>query len=151
MTEKNKPMSEVEIWERCNKEPAPIMELVYEVIQLSRLNTIPADRAIEVPDVGEWPKGSRGITILFTDGTQRDWDDFRRGNEWKIAYIPRPVPAWTPKVGDAVFYANGCNVTLVKDGFTGDCLVSTKDFGFVPIDQLKPFRESAIGLPWSEI
>ena len=88
MTEKNKPMTEVEIWERCNKEPAPIMELVYEVIQLARLNTIPADRAIEVPDVGEWPDDMTVMCVELTD---------EHGKYWKhLKEIPRPVPVFVP-------------------------------------------------------
>jgi hypothetical protein len=52
MTEKNKPMSEVEIWERAHKDYTSTMELVYEVIQLARLNTIPTE-SVSVPSVEE--------------------------------------------------------------------------------------------------
>lgn len=118
----------------------------------ARQGMIPADRAIEVPDVGEWPRHATAIRVTY------DWDcvDEAIGAP-VIAVIPRPVPAWTPKVGDAVFANDtedsGYILTLKIHDIDDEGRCEMVDhFGtWWHRTHLKLFDQAKIGLPWEEI
>lgn len=106
MSEKNKPMT-FEEWDKIVCEFAnmsgPFWELIFHA---ARQGMIPADRAIEVPD-DNWakaPKNADSYCIIF-GRLAEGWEDVTEhyDPEWFVGPIPRPTPAWTPKVGDAVF------------------------------------------------
>ena len=54
----------------------------------ARLGTIPAENAIEVPEVGDWPEWAKGVRLYYTKFSDTDDGD--------IVFIPRPVPVFVP-------------------------------------------------------
>ena len=132
-------------WEQHVKEGF-IRPSFEEVVKQTREGFVHADSVITVPGVDEWPSDVDGISIQFYKKV-----GFNSIYTKTIKDIPRPAPAYTPKVGDAVFYSNGCNVTLIVDGFSENGLYKSKDFGFIPCDQVKPFNAKYIGEPWDMI
>lgn len=133
---------------------AYVEEVVRKSWNAAREGMIPADRAIEVPDVGEWPAGSKGISIRFADYDEEYFDDLVAG--WNIKYIPRPVPAWVPKVGDPVFAVFGesteCRFSVARYEGNGRVTWPNGRLSEVgEVDRCKPFDASKIGKPWSEI
>lgn len=126
-----------------------------DIFDKARQGMIPADRAIEVPEA--WPSWSKGAVLFFTDETIetcREWPE----NEGYVGYVSKPIPQWSPKIGEAVFYRK-------NDGETG---VGTAHKHFdlperwyvTQLDgtayvvwekDMKPFRPEAIGLSWGEI
>jgi hypothetical protein len=118
-----------------------------ELWEAARQGMIPADRAMEIPEVGEWPDEAKGISIRFCDFDEEYWNDLVAAQ--RILYIPRPTPAWTPKSGEAVYAGSSCNVvipTRIENG-----IVYTDGWGSYNTSSCKPFSESAIGKPWGEI
>lgn len=124
------------------------------IFKSAREGMIPADRAIEVPDVGEWPEWADCV-VLHYGGCNVQVSN--------IAVIPRPVPTWVPKVGDAVFALDTNQTTvivaIVKEiknqhdaiiDYFGRICVHAVSFSGSKIF-CKPFDASKIGKPWSEI
>jgi len=146
-----KMMTEREIWDRSNKEPGPIRDLVDEVFLLARRGTIPAEGAISVPDVGEWPEWADEIRVVYAH------------NSGRVVYrvpiikiIPRPIPAWTPKVGEVVFFRdpNMVHVAVIHGidrGIRYEVQKADGQFDGGTITTIKPFDPAKIGKPWSEI
>jgi len=77
------------------------------------------------------------------------------GTTWKYA---RPIPAWKPQDGEAVFFQ--CDTVghvgrvienIVNDGFYYGLRASDGEYLTRSIAGVKPFDASKIGKPWSEI
>ena len=117
-----------------------------ECFDQARIGMVPTDSVITVPEVGDWPEWALVLELRFTGpGNQQ----FYRG-------IPRPVPAWTPKVGDAVFVGDWIGVFVGKthdhiahDG--KDRVMIRKDEYITDWSDIKPFNPAYIGKTWSEI
>lgn len=133
------------------------MEILWNI---AREGMIPADQAIKVPPVEEWPEWATEIKFSYmgSNGLSRKF----------ISTIPRPVPAvpkWTPKVGDRVFamtsfdFLGIVGIEIIIPALSGGpdtffVRLSTGDESSISpygIGYLKPFDASKIGLPWSEI
>lgn len=125
----------------------------------ARQGTIPEDEAIKIPPVEEWPGGANSIRMCYSSHTPKHPKDWHHTDDpaGMVQYIPRPDPAWTPKVGEAVF-ARMADTTRVGKVISADIkanyyYVRTQDGledgygGFC----LKPFDPAKIGLPWDEI
>jgi len=154
MTEKNKPMT-FEEWYRST--PISMPPTLKETWNAARLNMIPADRAIEVPDVGEWPEDAEGLAVCFM--FEHEWEN---QVDWsRIKYIPRPVPTWVPDVGDAVFVNHPQKIRIDCYGVIPVCKVKEILNGYyeleaIPniawnVESLKPFDPEKIGLPFDQI
>lgn len=153
MTDKNKPMSFTGWWNLnrgFNHHNLDVVQIAETAWNDARIGYIPADRAIEVPEVGEWPEWANCVVVHYGGC------DVQVSN---IATIPRPVPAWTPKVGDAVFAYNGGMPWVAKvipepEGTkVSDFYVVCSDGqeSWWGKDGLKPFDHAKIGLPWEEL
>lgn len=148
MTDKNKPMTEREITDKylgMKKEPVSIEYIVRD----ARIGYLLADRAIEVPEVGEWPERATHADLCFS--RQVNGCEFI---ERRLS-IPRPVPAWfVPNNGDAVFFMyNDClMVGKVKEHHRNGLDVECNGEIFPCSDNgVKKFDPAKIGLPWEEI
>jgi len=148
MTEKNKAMSDKEI---ADKYRLGGYEQLTKIVNDARIGYIPADRAIEVPDVGEWPEDANEIRV--------EWAHNSGGVIYKyplIAVIPRPVPAFIPEVGDLCFcrFENetigiGRCDAVNEDGW--QFMTMNFDHTVRMFSDVKKFNPSKIGLPWEEI
>lgn len=117
----------------------------------ARVGMIPEDEAVRTPPVEVWPEWSKGICYQYAFLGQKT-----NNLEWKpLKYIPRPAPAWTPKVGDAVFAYNGglpwIAVVEKMDGDMPTVRCSDGDRSAWPLANLKPFDATKIGCKWEEI
>lgn len=131
-----------------------------------RVGMVPEDEAVWI----DWEEhhGCTGARIIYEYGPFGTvvWNS--GGEEMKATlvtsgnsyvktgeYIRRPAPAWTPKVGDTVFYRHtGNNVGVgviesIKDyGKTAYYMKGSRDTGWY---EVKPFDATKIGKPWEEI
>ena len=122
----------------------------------ARQGLIPADRAIEVPPVEQWPKWAKRISVLF-DGAEQPLAD-KLGLAGIIAIFPRPTSQWSPQIGEAVFIVRGddidvsvCRFSHIDEhGIWRVVTVKGQEQGFTA-SLVKPFDQSKIGLPWSQI
>jgi hypothetical protein len=125
-----------------------------QILDKARQGLIPADRAIEVPPVEQWPSDAMSISIDFMDES-----DNYIGSVCED--ISRPRPQWSPQIGEAVFCLSDEKVPTIYIGkVTGkgslresNLMVKTHDgqTGEWTIGALKPFDQSKIGLRWGEI
>ena len=137
----------------------PLMpeELAEKAWSDARQGMVPEDECIRLPKLEEWKDKSKGIAIMFADYNEEFFHDNDKAR-WGIQYIPRPIPAWVPRVGDAVFAvgancAHGPKVAKVlkQNGKWFNVQFTDRDTGEYDIGHLKPFDASKIGKPWSEI
>lgn len=117
-----------------------------ELWYAARQGMIPADRAIEIPDVSEWPEWAEEVRVFFSNSKDGDahYGTF-------IRTITRPVHVWVPKEGEPVFVGNSVSVGIVERKMDSGRI---KIQGYVfPTEEenLKPFDPAKIGRPWSEI
>ncbi len=122
---------------------------IREVFESARIGMIPEGEAVRIPSVSEWPEGVEAVYVGYYD----------KGVLVKrIAYIPRPMPAWTPKVGDFVFInldldyvTKGIGIgevaSIEHDRYKIKGMPNTSWFRTA----LKHFDASKIGRPWEEI
>ena len=92
------------------------------------------------------PAWATEISIGFN--SDYDWQD--------IKVIPRTAPAWTPKVGDAVFCKTGINIVCYTMVVTKIDLPSIHLTGGLSdwtmlIGDIKPFHPDHIGKSWQDI
>lgn len=117
----------------------------------ARVGMIPAENAVVIPDVSEWPRHATGINVTYA------WDCFDEAiGSPVIAYIPRPKPVWVPRVGDRVFAldtTDGMVHVGVIEEVNGNMSLVTScgKKGWFHNKELKPFNDSYIPKPWSEI
>lgn len=135
------------------------------VFEDARVGMIPAENAVVIPPVSEWPEWATGVRMVFEEGGA--WNTptstgvsstSQRIKTVPETHIPRPKPVWVPQVGDRVFLlwdfigcpyvqvgklvqVNGINVQVLVDGVE-------RAWGLANV---KPFHESHIGKPWDEI
>jgi len=147
MTEKNKAMT-FEEWESLWPRVTTVEHIrgyFRSMLTAARIGYIPADRAIEVPD--EWPHGVTEVRLY--------WYPQKEPNHEHFKSIPRPVPAWVPKVNDVVFAGHPETTVGIVECVDGSMRVSVKcidgHIGLWAVENVKPFDPSKIGLPWSEI
>jgi len=128
----------------------------------ARLGTIPAEGAIVVDwDLSPINADSAYIVLGVNDD---GWDSITDAFEsnWLVGPINRPTTAWTPKVGDAVFVNHPQKIRIECYGVIPVCKIkeivggSHYELDGIPNigwnkESIKPFRESAIGLPWDQI
>lgn len=125
--------------------------LVVAMFHEARIGTIPAENAVVIPPVGEWPDDALAIHFSYASATAC------YSGMQIISRIPRPKPVWVPQVGEAVFVLRdvrgNVNVGIVTQ--TGwEEKVEVTIFGNTKqewIPDVKPFHESHIGKPWDEI
>lgn len=110
---------------------------------------IASGRFIEIPKVEDWPDEAVSIEVRFLDDSEL--------HVTTIVQIDRPVPAWTPKPNDPVFYRLDSSLAMV-----GLCVESRID-GYVKIttidgnmvlphkNHVKPFDASKLGKKWEEV
>ena len=164
MTEKNKAMTFGEWWNGFDLPSeittAKTLTTEAEIIwNAARLNTIPADRAIEVPDVGEWPIRANSVILSYSPFSTEQQN--RKGLWGLIKHIPRPVPAFVPRINDMVFFIDhkghvdiGRIVTDGSDGSDGSnpSIRRSRNVDYyTQVKNIKPFDPSKIGLPWEAI
>ena len=176
MTEKNNAMT-FEEWWTSKPMYKDLKEAFEATFNAGRIGHLPADRAIEVPDVGEWPEWATAIQTRYVNIPKSDYED---GDYWdrttgcggskalgwtdqwtEIQFIPRPVTEWVPKAGDAVFVNHPQKIRIDCYGVIPVCKVKEILNGYyeleaIPniawnVESLKPFSPEKIGLPWSEI
>jgi len=116
----------------------------------ARLGMIPEDEAVRIPDVGDWPVDANEIRVGYAHNSS--------GMIYRvplIKVIPRPTPAWTPKVGDAVFFKSVGDIKHIGivNEVTVTQVVVAYDSMFIPVslEVVKQFSVEAIGKPWGEI
>lgn len=137
------------------------------IFDLARQGMIPEDEAVRV----DWErnKGCSGARIIYEYGDTGEviWRGGPNGDSLclygngkiEVGYWTRaPKPAWTPKVGEAVFYDGSAyvHVATVTGFYTRDSqyTILLSNGGVVDrvkICELKPFDASKIGKPWEEI
>lgn len=110
----------------------------------------------------DWPNGARGFVTYFTDKPKMEAAKSWAGNPiGAFTYVRRDdEPAWTPKVGEAVFFIYRGMVLpgIVKnilEPFNGishgiDIIHEGTIYG-VMTHEVKPFDAPKIGKPWEEI
>lgn len=124
------------------------------IFDLARKGMIPEDEAVRIPPVEEWGQ-AKGIVVIFSHlNDHTNWNSKNRTEV--IKYIPRPVPAWTPKVGEAVFAVidehRECRFSIAR--YEGDNRVTWPNgrlSAVGEVDKIKPFSPEKIGLKWEEI
>lgn len=118
-----------------------------------RQGMIPAENAVVIPDVSEWPDDAIAIHFSYASATAC------YSGMQIISRIPRPKPVWVPKVGEAVFF---CTTDLTGQvarviGFEIDhpncwSVINADGNTILPSkEHVKPFHPDHIGKPWSEI
>lgn len=152
------PMMNLEEWKKIVDTYSLSKESQFD---LARRGTIPADQAIKVPPVEEWPEWAKGIMVYFCQEPEEEF--LGKGNV--IDYIHKQasaVPKWTPKVGDVVFagYPKTEIGKIVKGPMlyrglgTGNAytvkLMNGTEHDWDARD-IKLFSPEKIGLPWEEI
>jgi len=156
MTEKNKAMAWEMVWKDLHSLDSPIQWSEREIkraFDMARIGYIPADRAIEVPD--DWPEWAECAVLVWC----KDFD--YRGptrTEFAGVRVPRPVPAFVPRINDMVFFIDhkghvdiGRIVTNGSDGSNPSIRRSRNVDYYTQVENVKKFDPSKIGLPWSEI
>lgn len=118
--------------------------------RVARQGMIPADRAVEIPEV--WPDGYDGIRVAFGISVLPE-----PPRQQFIAWIPKPISAWIPRVGDPVFvdYDRGGDIRVYRfEGMDGEKEMYIGPYGdrtmCLPSER-KPFDPAKIGKPWSEL
>jgi len=118
-----------------------------DIFDKARQGVIPADRAIEVPPVSEWPEQAKGIVLSYTSGVEDDWSPSRL----TVGYFSRPTPQWSPKEGEPCLFEDEGRAVA---GFIFNGQLFAR--GLMVADWKKtrktsPFRPEVIGLSWGEI
>lgn len=116
----------------------------------SRIGMIDAGAAIQVPPVEEWPEWAEAVDVSYLGPYSNN------GREVKsIKRIPRPIPTWTPKIGEAVFYKHSGNSVGVgeiseirREGGTAYYMKGVPAWGW---HLVKKFDEKYIGFAWDQI
>jgi hypothetical protein len=135
------------VWDIATNTP-PLETGLKELFDKARLGTIPAWGVIAAPPVEKWDAETTELAIYAYD--QHGCQQFYLGT------VPRPTPAWTPKVGEAVFAKIQPSNKLIVGRIhrvSGEIVDIEYDgiiLGGTFLD-VKPFSESKIGKPWSEI
>lgn len=143
MTNKNKPMSKDE-WLLTFGKYLINAEVAFDA---ARQGMIPADRAIELDWEGIGKDADTANIIYQTWGRIVD----------NSTFIPRPTPAWTPKVGDAVFVDDtedsGYILALKIHDIDkeGRCEMVDHFGTWWHRTHLKPFDSAKIGLSFDQI
>ena len=155
MEPKNMAMTFEEWWTGDHPEKSDYgtwTNLARQTWNAARLGMIPAEGAIAVPDVGEWPTWAECAILCWSSEV-----DFRGASRLEFAgvRIVRPAPEWSPKVGVAVFAYNGgmpwiAVVESINDGVPF-VRCSDGDKSNWSLGNIKPFSEKSIGKPWEEI
>lgn len=140
------------------------MELAYNAgANAARVGMVPEDECVRLPKVEDWPEWAVGVRLVFEQGLawttpSKDGVNAVSTTDQKIravsgmGYVKRPTPAWTPKVGDAVFWDDTSTVYTVS--LVGDDGYADLSDGMdrAPIARLKPARSlDQLGKPWEEI
>jgi len=119
----------------------------------AREGMIPADQAVKVPPVEEWPSRAIGIAWFYT---YLPVHDLKGVDATGAFFFPRPTPTWMPKVGEPVFFKiqpRGTLITALVDRVVGNTVEIKHDgirLGGL-ISDVKPLDVSKIGLPWEKI
>lgn len=135
-------------------------DMALMVWDAARIGMIPADRAVEIPDVSEWPEWAKTVCLFYSEYVDKYGGYICRDGDI-ITRITIPVPAWVPKVGDRVFAL----VVRIDEGkekrFVGIDEIASFDASVYPVMKsngyaadpkfIKPFSPEKIGLPWEEI
>lgn len=126
---------------------------IKEVFEDARQGMIPAENAVAIPPVSEWPEDADYVALFWYNG-HVGIDE----GETAIKLIPRPKPVWTPKAGEAVFTngddGEGVLYAVVTEVVTGEGVRVTfpdGDYGLYDFDRVKPGNMKYFGKPWSEI
>lgn len=128
-------------------------QFVVAMFHDARLGTIPAENAVVIPDVSEWPNDMTHLCVEAYD---------EHGSWWKkLAEIPRPKPVWVPRIGEKCFYElkimnSGLelsHIAVEECDFECDSKVMRMKPSGIAIRfiDLKPFHSDHIGKPWDEI
>jgi len=117
---------------------------------LARHGMIPEDEAIRIPPVWKWPQGAKGFWAKFTFESLESIKLLQDQLGFGIGtYIPRPIPQWTPKVGETVFAYTGyviwvaVVVRIDDEKIYALCSIGTETEW--SLDELKPFDHKYIG------
>lgn len=111
--------------------------------EAARRGMIPADRAVEIPDVSEWPEWATSVVTVWS----------RQKEKWttEISRISKLVPAWVPKDWEPVIFAKPEDDTTLHGVYFGgeihygDLYYTARGMRYTKFDPAK------IGRPWSEI
>jgi hypothetical protein len=138
------------------------MESFFKTVWHSaRQGMIPADRAVEVPEVSEWPDWAIGVRLVFEEtGMWRDsgYPGGQTVRQVQNTWFPRPTPQWSPKIGEAVFYRK--NDGEIGVGTAHKHFDLPERWYVTQLDgttyvvwekDMKSFHPEAIGLSWGEI
>lgn len=128
-----------------------------DAFESARLGMIPAENAVVIPPVSEWPVWSKGIVAVHSNDSRSECEDWPESDGY-VAFIDKPVPAWVPKVGEAVFVVRGTDVDVSvcrfshvdEHGIWRVVTVKGQEQGFTD-SLVKPFHPDHIGKPWGEI
>lgn len=122
----------------------------HDAFHASRVGMVPEDECVRLPKMEEYPEWATSVVLVWS----------RQEEPWttEIGRVSRPTPAWTPKVGDAVFFSVTVSLSVgdvVCVGIVSD--VNSKGYCAVNNDKtthykkVKPFDATKIGKPWDEI
>lgn len=130
---------------------AYVEEVVRKPWNAAREGMIPADNAVMIPSV-TWREDFAFLSVELVAKN----NNYERVYSGHIADIPRPIPSWVPKVGEAVFAVFGesteCRFSVAR--YEGNGRVTWPNGRLSEIgevDRCKPFDASKIGKAWDEI
>lgn len=134
-----------EVWISSDREPGELKDYALNVFELARLGMIPAEGAIAAPPVEEWPEWAEYAELAYVGKMGAGVGEVRSINK---SY--RPAPAWTPKVGDGVFWRD-TKVIFTIAAIDNSIYVLSKG-GWASLGELKPASSlDQLGKPWEEI